>query len=330
LANLLVFGGFKYKNMANRISNPILVTGGSGFVGANLVRRLISDGYDVYLILRPEADNWRLQGILDKVKVHKADLTKKEQINDIVQNIKPKTIFHLAAYGAYPFQTDPERIEAVNLDGTIILLSACEKEGFDIFINSGSSSEYGFKDKPMKETDVLEPNSSYAVFKSAATLFCKNEAQSKKLPIITLRPFSVYGPYEEKTRLIPTLIMKFLQNECPPLASPETARDFIYVDDVVDLYLMAANRPELSGETFNVGTGFQTTLREIVDITKKMLKAKIKPKWNTMEKRSWDQSIWQANMSKTKKTFNWKPKYNLATGLEKTVEWFKNNLSLYK
>lgn len=312
------------------MNNPILVTGGSGFVGANLVRRLVSDGYDVHLILRGEADTWRLQGMLDKVKVHTGDLTKKDQISDIVQKVKPRTIFHLAAYGAYPFQTDPERIEAVNLDGTIILLSACEKEGFDVFINTGSSSEYGFKNKPMKETDTLEPNSSYAVFKSAATLFCQNEARSKKLPVITLRPFSAYGPYEEKTRLIPTLIVKFLQNECPPLASPDTARDFIYIDDVVDLYLMAANRPELGGETFNVGTGLQTTLKEIVEIMKEMLKAKVKPKWNSMEKRSWDQSIWQANMSKTKKTFKWKPKYTLEAGLEKTVVWFKNNLSLYK
>ena len=312
------------------MNNPILVTGGSGFVGANLARRLANDGFNVHLILRNESNTWRLNDILDKTTIHRACLINKQEISNVIQKIRPKTIFHLAAFGAYPFQTNFERIKAVNLDGTINLLSACEQVGFDVFINTGSSSEYGFKDKPMKETSFLEPNSDYAVFKSAATLFCQNEARSKNLPIITLRPFSVYGPYEEKTRLVPTLIMKFLQNECPSLVAPDTARDYIFVDDVVDLYLVVAKRPDLGGEIFNMGTGYQTTLKEIVNITKKMLKAKIKLKWNTMEKRSWDQNIWQADMSKTKKMLNWKPKYGLETGLEKTVAWFKNNLSLYK
>lgn len=311
------------------MNNPILITGGSGFVGANLVRRLVSDEYDVHLILRPEANTWRLDDVLEEVKVYRADLTNKDEINKIIGKVRPKTIFHLAAYGAYPFQKDAVRIKLVNLDGMKNLLSACEKVGFEVFVNTGSSSEYGFRQEPMKETDVPTPNSDYATYKAEATLFCQNEAKTKKLPIITLRPFSVYGPYEEKTRLVPTLIAKFLRNECPPLTAPEIARDYIYVEDVVDLYLLAASRPEFGGEIFNMGTGRQTTLKEIVEITKNLLNAKIEPKWNTMEKRIWDQNMWQADMEKTKKMLNWKPKYDLERGLEKTIEWFKNNLSLY-
>ena len=85
----------------------------------------------------------------------------------------------------------------------------------------------------MKETDLLEPNSYYAIFKAATTLFCHYESISKKLPIITVRPFHVYGPYEDKTRFIPVLVNHLLQKKCPPLADPEISRDLIYIDDAM-------------------------------------------------------------------------------------------------
>jgi nucleoside-diphosphate-sugar epimerase len=316
--------------MKNEISGPILVTGASGFIGANLVRRLIKDGYDTHLILRNESKTWRLDDILEKVTVHRSDLTNYESVVDVVSKIKPKTIFHLAAYGAYSSQKEVDRIKAVILDGTINLLTACETIGFESFINTGSSSEYGFKQKPMKETDVLEPNSHYAVFKAAATNFCQYEAISKKLPIITLRPFSVYGPYEEPTRLVPTLITKFLKNDCPPLVAPETARDYIYVDDVIDLYLLAAKNSQLGGEVLNMGTGEQITLKQIVDTAIELTGAKVEPQWGTMEQRIWDQNIWQADISKVKSMTGWQPKHDLTSGLSKTITWLKDNIDLYK
>ena len=95
----------------------------------------------------------------------------------------------------------------------------------------------------MKETDLLTPNSYYAVFKAASTLYCQYESIRKKLPIISIRPFHVYGPYEENTRLIPTLISKLLNNQSPPLVASNIARDMIYIDDVVDFYLMIASKP---------------------------------------------------------------------------------------
>lgn len=313
-----------------QIKNPIFITGGSGFIGANLVRRLVAEGFDVHILLRKKSKTWRLDDIIDKLTVHQGDLTDRNRIFEIVAEVKPKTIFHLAVYGAYSWQKEPDKIKSANLDGTINLLDACKSVGFDIFINTGSSSEYGFKSEPMKESDALEPNSHYAVYKAAATYHLQYEAKSQNLPIITLRPFSVYGPFEEPGRLVPNLIVKMLNNECPPLVSPDTARDYIYVDDIVDCYLTAATRPDLGGRVFNMGSGRETKLKEIVDIALEVTGAKVKPQWGTMEQRIWDQNNWQADQTLSATELGWRAKRDLRQGLQETKEWFENNLSYYK
>lgn len=316
--------------MINNIESPILITGSSGFIGSNLTRKLADKHSDIHILVRKEAKLWRIADILPKITVHYIDLVDRDDVFSCVKKIKPKTIFHLAVYGAYPFQKDIKKIEAITLHGTMNLLDACIESGFRAFINTGSSSEYGFKTKPMKETDFLEPNSHYAVFKAAATYYCQYLAKSKKLPIITIRPFSVYGPYEEPTRLIPTLINSLLSNTCPPLVSPDTARDYVYIDDMIDAYIAASQKTDLVGEIFNIGSGKQATLKEIVDLAILLTKATIKPKWGTMEQRIWDQNIWEADISKAKTMLNWSPKNNLQSGLTKTINWLKNNINLYK
>ena len=313
-----------YKIKHNTISSPILVTGSSGFIGANLIRRLLNDGYNLNLILREQSKTWRIDDIMHNTSIHRVDLTHAKDVDRVVKEIKPKTIFHLATYGAYPYQKDVKKIKNIILDGTINLVNACKKVGFNIFINTGSNSEYGFKNKPMKESDLLVPNSHYSVFKSAATLFCQYAALSEELPIVTLRPFHVYGPYEEKTRFIPTLISSLLiHNQCPPLVAPETARDMVYIDDAIDFYLLiACTSVIISGEIFNVGTGIQSTLKEIVEKAIEITGVNAIPHWGSMEQRIWDQNIWQANMKHTNDKLGWKPICDLEEGLGRTIRWY--------
>ena len=309
--------------MLKKISTPILITGAKGFIGSNLLRKLVYEGYETNVILKTKNKCWRIKDILKKTNIIIGDLNNFESINKIINKLKPKTIFHLAAYGAYEHQNEIEKIKKVNLDATINLLKTCSKQGFKIFVNTGSNSEYGFKKKPMKETDFLEPNSYYAIFKAATTLFCHYESISKKLPIITVRPFHVYGPYEENTRLIPTLILKLLNNQNPPLVASNIARDMIYIDDVVDFYLMIASKPSTNGDIFNIGSGHQKTIKEVYFSISNIIKSNLKPKWNSMNNRSWDQTTWKANMSIVKKRFKWKPKNNLKQGLTKSINWHR-------
>ncbi len=193
----------------------VLITGASGFVGNNLARFMVQSGHEVYLILRSEHLDWRLEDIRDHVRMAFADLRDAESVAGHVKEIKPEWVFHLAAYGAYSFQTDVESILRTNIIGTANLLQACLKTGFEAFVNTGSSSEYGFKDHAPPENELPEPNSHYAVSKVAATMFCRYTAASTGARIATLRLYSVYGPYEEPRRLMPTLILAGLENRLP-------------------------------------------------------------------------------------------------------------------
>ena len=306
------------------VSQPILITGATGFVGANLVRFFISKGSKVNIIIRKSSNIWRIKDIIHKTNTFYVDLRDRVKLRKIIQKIKPKSIFHLATYGAYSYQSDLELIKSTILNGTINLLNECKKFKFNIFLNSGSSSEYGFKKNKMSENTLLEPNSHYAVFKSAVTLLCQYEAVTNKLPIITVRPFHVYGQFEEPLRLIPTVIKNLLNNKSSKLVSSNIARDMIFIDDVINLYLLIASKPRIKGDIFNVGSGKQRTIAEIYSELCNITKVKIKPAWNTMKNRSWDQVNWRADMTSVKKIFRWKPKNSLKMGLTKTVDWYRN------
>ena len=308
-----------------------LVTGAGGFIGANLARRLCDDGYDVHLIVRPGSDRWRLDRVSGRADIHESDLVDADAVGRLVSAIEPDLIFHAAAHGAYPTQSDLRRMFAVNVLGTVNLLTACLEVGFTSFVHTGSSSEYGFKDHAPQEDEYLEPNSEYAVTKAAATLYCRHVAVDRGVNVTTLRLYSAYGPWEEPTRLIPTLIAKGLAGEIPDLVSPEIARDYVYVDDVVDACLAAASAE--GGDIYNLGTGVQTTLAEVVEVARGVLGVAAEPRWGTMGERSWDTSVWVADAGRIDRKLGWRAQVGLEEGLQRTAEWLRGTpgmLQLYR
>ncbi len=303
----------------------MLVTGASGFVGANLALRLLADGHEVHLLLRPEFAPWRIEAFRDRVQLHRVDLTDGAAVQSLVAKIKPAWIFHLAAYGAYSQQADPGAIVRTNVQGTANLLEACLKIGFEAFVNAGSSSEYGFKDHAPTENDFLEPNSRYAVAKASATLYCRHIAQHHGAPVTTLRLYSAYGPYEEPTRLLPTLIVRGLKGELPPLVNPDIARDFVHVADVCEAFILAARSARKDGAVYNVGTGVQTSLRQVVETARRAMQLSAEPQWGSMPDRVWDSTVWVANHRKIKEELGWKPSLNFEEGFRSMLDWFRGN-----
>ena len=256
-----------------------------------------------------------------------ADLTDANELRKKLRQLRPEWIFHLAAYGAYSFQTQTRAMIDINIGGTLNLVQAATETGFEVFVNTGSSSEYGFKNHPTTENDVLEPNSFYAVTKAAGTLLCQHIARSQNLRTPTLRLYSVYGPYEDSERLIPTLIRHGLAGQLPRLASPNIARDFVHVDDVCDAYLSAVTaRLDDPGSIINIGTGVQTRLNEIVSITRAILEIEQEPEWDSMPARAWDCDTWIADVTKAEIKLSWRAKIDIRRGLARTIDWCRQHL----
>lgn len=311
-------------------NDKYLITGATGFIGSCLVRHLIAQKKQVSIIVRDKKLNWRLNDIADKLSIYESSILD-TKLQSIVNKIKPDYVFHLAAYGALPQESDMYSMIDVNVKGTLNLINAVRQNRCKLFVNTGSSAEYGIKSLPMKESDIIEPINDYGVSKAASTLLCQKEAIRNNLPIITLRLFSPYGYFEEKTRLIPWIILNVLRNDSITLSSPNNVRDFIHIEDVVNAYIKAAQTACNPGEIFNIGSGTQHSVSDIVRVVLQLTKSNVKPLWGKVEahSRQIEPAKWQADILKTKKILNWEPKNTLETGLKKTIDWFSKNKNLY-
>lgn len=316
--------------MPKEKKRKVLITGAGGFVGANLVRFLLKKKYTIHILQRTSAPSWRLKEISEQLIIHHADITDFFSTKNALQKAQPDYIIHLAAYGAYHYQTDLQKAIDVNIQGTKNLLEASKDIPYTCFINTGSSSEYGFKKKPMKETDFCNPISYYAATKLAATYLCKVFSQINNKPIVTLRLFSVYGPFEEPGRFIPAIMKALIQKETIHLTPGKQRRDFIVIDDVCRAYDDAMKKGnKISGEIFNIGTGEEYTNDEIVKRLFAVTHNKTAVQKGTYATRMWDTTHWRADLSYTKKLLNWEPRITIDKGLKNTYPWFINHIHFY-
>ena len=297
----------------------VLVTGAAGFVGAVLARRLLRDGHEVHLLVRPDSDPWRLEGM--SAPRHLLDLSV-DRLDTMLRAVRPEWIFHLAAHGGGSTHTDCRRMIQANIVGTFNLIEAALQVGSEAFVNAGSSSEYGFTDHPAREDDCPQPNSHYAVTKLSQTQLCSLTARRYDVHMPTLRLYSVYGPYEGPTRLVPTLIARGLEGQLPPLVSPDVARDFVYADDVVEAFVLAARHSGVPrGAVYNVGTGCQTTMREAVSVARDTFDIATQPEWQSMPDRTWDTTTWVASTESIERDLGWKALVPFNEGFRRFAAW---------
>jgi len=307
------------------MKKKVLITGATGFIGANLVRRLLKEGFEVHISTRKTSDKWRIDDVLSDVVDHELDLSDAEAVKSLISRIKPDIIFNLAIYGGYPTQSDTQKIIDTNFIGAVNLIDACESIDYECFVQVGSSSEYGRKKEKMSESLLLEPINAYGVSKAAASLYAQSIAKEKDKPIVIVRPFSPFGYFEQPTRLIPTLIKNCLSNQDPELASPSSVRDFIFVDDLIDAFMLVIkNANNIKGEIFNIASGEQKSVEEVAKLVISLTNPDLNPKFGKALPRSYDSDIWVADISKAKNLLGWEPKTDMETGFKKTIEWFKN------
>lgn len=309
---------------ALKVEGPIVIFGAGGFIGSNLVKTLLNYRNDIFAVTSKPFIPWRIEDI-DTQKILHCNIIKRDQLAKIFDQHQFKTIFDLAAYGAYSKQDDVELIYETNFMGLLHLLEISSQFSIKAFVHAGTSSEYGLNSSAPKEDAPLQPNSHYAVTKAGAAQMIKYYGVLKEIPVTNLRFYSIYGPYEEPDRLIPQLIDRGLKNQFPPLVQPEISRDFVFVEDAVYSMLLSANNIQnIKGKSINISSNKKTTIRDIAAIAKEIFGLKFDPHWGDMPNRKWDLKEWYGDSSLAKQLIGWENETPLKEGLMKTAAWQKD------
>ncbi len=305
------------------MKRTVVVTGAAGFVGSTVVRRFLTHGYAVHAIVRPGGSLWRINDIRSLIRLHPIGLEDPARLRRLMHRIRPWAIVHFATYGSYPKQSDVSQMIQTNIVGTVNLLSSLTDVAYRHCIVIGSSSEYGKKRKPMTEDELLEPNNYYAATKAAQTHLSLAFSTSNKKPLVVLRLFNVYGPYEEEGRLVRSVIALALIDKPILLATGKEARDFVHVEDVATACMCILTRKAIVGEIINLGTGKQTTIEELARLIVGLTHSKSEIRKHAYPGRPWDSTHWQADTTKMRRLLRWTPQIPLSAGLRKTIAWYR-------
>ncbi len=300
----------------------VLITGTTGFIGSHLTERLVAEGAEATLAVEPGARQANVASILDKVRVHEVDLREGQTVQRLVRECQPSKVYHLAAVGVTDPGVDPTLAAQVNVLGTLNLLEALKETEFNCFVNTGTCYEYGHNDPPMREDQMVDPINAYAASKSAAWLFCNMYHRTRGYPIVTVRPFTVYGPRQSARALIPQTVLSALRGEDFATTGGEQTRDFTYVDDVVEGYIRASLSEKAIGQTINLGTGEEHPIKDVVLKTLELMGNPVKPLIGALPYRP--REIWRlySDSSKARELLGWQPQVGLEDGLRKTIEWY--------
>ena len=300
----------------------ILITGVSGFVGAHLAKKLLNE-YNVVGIgqdMKPKT-TMKLLVIEDKIAYINGDICNTNLIRRVLADYNIDTIFHLAAQAIVSIgKKDPLNTFNVNCMGTASILEACRQvDSLKSIVVVSTDKVYG-EGLGKTEDDKLEPKGIYESSKLAGEIIAGSFYYNYDLPIAMTRACNIYGECDINKRIIPNTIIS-IKNGVSPLIfkNDDSLREYIYVDDVVDAYSLIGNNIDKSkGQVFNVGSGNTIGQEELVKKIIEVSGVKIKPDYKEKTTSFLEINQQDLNSDKLRKTFGWKPKFNLEAGLKRT------------
>jgi NAD dependent epimerase/dehydratase len=309
----------------------ILVTGAGGFIGSHLTEALVSLCAEVRAFVHYNSRNdW---GFLEElspqmkssINVLSADLRDYQAVKKATKELD--IVFHLGASIGIPYSLEyPNDVVETNVTGTLNILKASLENNVAKIIHTSTSEVYGTAQYvPIDEKHPLNPQSPYAASKIAADKLAESFYHSYELPVSILRPFNTFGPRQSLRAVIPTIITQVLAGEKVVIGNVEPRRDFTFVSDTVRGFMLLAKKNGVEGETFNLGTRKDITIKELIVLVSKLIGRKPKIEVDKQRIRGNRTEVMQlvSDNSKASEVLGWQPTYTLEEGLKVTIEWLK-------
>jgi UDP-glucose 4-epimerase len=309
----------------------VLVTGGGGFIGSNLVRALAERGDDVRVLDNFSTGNRaNLAGLADDVEVVEGELRSYERVHAATRGVE--VVFHQGALPSVPRSVqDPLTTGAVNVEGTLNVLLAARDEGIRRVVFASSSSVYGNSDElPRIETQNPDPISPYGVSKLAAERYCVSFARVYPIETVALRYFNVFGPNQDPTSQYAAVVPRFVtaiaeERTVTVYGDGEQKRDFTFVSNIVEANLLAADADGVSGRVLNVATGRGTSVNELADAVGAVLGKGVEREYD--EERSGDVRDSWADVARAEELLGWQPRVELEAGLRIVADSFLDRVA---
>jgi UDP-glucose 4-epimerase len=309
----------------------VLVTGGGGFIGSNLVRALAERGDDVRVLDNFSTGNRaNLAGLADDVEVVEGELRSYERVHAATRGVE--VVFHQGALPSVPRSVqDPLTTGAVNVEGTLNVLLAARDEGIRRVVFASSSSVYGNSDElPRIETQNPDPISPYGVSKLAAERYCVSFARVYPIETVALRYFNVFGPNQDPTSQYAAVVPRFVtaiaeERTVTVYGDGEQKRDFTFVSNIVEANLLAADADGVSGRVLNVATGRGTSVNELADTVGAVLGKGVEREYD--EERSGDVRDSWADVARAEELLGWQPRVELEAGLRIVADSFLDRVA---
>jgi len=245
-----------------------------------------------------------------------------------VAEARPAVVWHLGAFthvGKSWHRVD-ECIQT-NIQGTVNLLEALDGSGYRRFVYTGTSEIYGDVAVPFREDGPVMPISPYSVSKYAGERYCRMFRQGRGWPIVMLRPFNAYGPWQTPDRVIPEIIVRALRGQPLRMTRGIQTREFNFVEDLADGFLKAGLAPDIEGEIINLGCGEEVSMRNVAETILELLGNPVAPEFGALPDRPTE--IWRmySDNAKARRLLEWGPTHSLRDGLAKTVDWYRAELA---